>query len=59
VGATVVVQPRESLVFPAADYFSNIVKKAISKEEHVTTVIFDLGYVNRLDFATAKVRLFF
>ncbi|XP_065557295.1 sodium-independent sulfate anion transporter-like isoform X2 [Artemia franciscana] len=53
-GATVVVQPRESLVFPAADYFSNIVKKAISKEEHVTTVIFDLAYVNRLDFATAK-----
>ncbi|XP_065562850.1 sodium-independent sulfate anion transporter-like isoform X2 [Artemia franciscana] len=53
-GTTVVIQPRESLMFPAADYFSNLVKKAISKEENVTCIIFDLAYVNRLDFATAK-----
>ncbi|KAK2706836.1 sodium-independent sulfate anion transporter-like isoform X1 [Artemia franciscana] len=53
-GTIILVMPRESLVFPAADYFINLVKKAISKEEKVTTVIFDLAFVNRLDFATAK-----
>ncbi|XP_065557315.1 sodium-independent sulfate anion transporter-like isoform X2 [Artemia franciscana] len=52
---TVVVRPKENLVFPSSDYFVSLVKKRAKNAGTVNTVVLDLTLVSRLDYAGAKM----
>ncbi|XP_065557313.1 sodium-independent sulfate anion transporter-like isoform X2 [Artemia franciscana] len=52
---TLVVRPRENLVFPSSDYFVSLVTKKAKNAGTINTVILDLSLVSRLDYAGAKM----